>query len=421
MPAAGGLVYEARPQFRAYHHRKQRFAIGVAHRRAGKTVACIVDLLWKAWECKRERPRYAYLAPLYSQAKGVSWDYLRSYGEAMGGTAYEYELRLDLPNGGRVRLYGADNPDSLRGLYFDGVVLDEYAQMRPSVWPQVIRPALSDRLGWATFIGTVNGHDDFYKRYQDALSDPEWFTFMLKASETGLVPQGELESALKTMSPSKFSAEYECNFEAAVEGAYYGEQMEAAEKDGRIGAVPWQPAKPVETWWDLGRGHATAIWFVQRMPSGAVHIIDFYMAQTKGLDHFVKHVKSLPYTYSQHVAPHDIEISDYSAADDQSRRDIARSLGIDFVVAPKLLVDDGIEAVRVLLPRCYFDRQKCGRGLEALKLYCSEMDEKRGILRPTPVQDWFTDPADAFRTGAVASAPTDTWSTKLKYSNNGIV
>jgi len=233
------LTYEARPQFRAFHHRKQRFAIGVAHRRAGKTVACVVDLLWRAMQCQLPRPRYAYLAPLYSQAKSVAWDYLKTYGEAIGGKAYEYELRMDLPGDRRVRLYGADNPDALRGQYWDGVVLDEYAQMRPSVWPEIIRPALADREGCATFIGTPRGHNDFYKRYQEALGFPdEWFSFLLKASETKLLKEAELEAAARVMTPEQYQQEFECSFEAAILGAYYGPLMAKAEEEGRVTDLP---------------------------------------------------------------------------------------------------------------------------------------------------------------------------------------
>ena len=153
MPAPELVIdYTQRTQFVAFHHRTERFACIVTHRRAGKTVACIHDLQRAATECQRIRPRFAYLSPFLKQSKAVAWDYLRAAMaplRAIGTSAHETELRVDYPNGGQVRLYGADNPDALRGIYLDGIVLDEYADMDPRVWSEIIRPALADRQGWA--------------------------------------------------------------------------------------------------------------------------------------------------------------------------------------------------------------------------------------------------------------------------------
>ena len=163
--------YDARPQFAPFHARTERFAVIVAHRRAGKTVSCGNDLIDGALRCPKPNPRFAYLAPYFKQAKDVAWQYIRDYTRAIPGVAYnEAELRADLPNGGRVRLYGADNPDSLRGIYLDGVVLDEVAQMEPELWDEVVRPTLSDRHGWAIFIGTVKSVDLFSETYARAVT-----------------------------------------------------------------------------------------------------------------------------------------------------------------------------------------------------------------------------------------------------------
>src|SRR5262249_516920 len=163
MPAPMLVIdYVPRTQFVAFHDRTERFACIVTHRRAGKTVACIHDLQCAASECRRMRPRFAYLSPFLKQSKAVAWDYLRASMaplRAIGGSAHETELRVDYPNGGQVRLYGADNPDALRGIYLDGIVLDEYADMDPRVWSEIIRPALADREGWAVFIGTPKGRN----------------------------------------------------------------------------------------------------------------------------------------------------------------------------------------------------------------------------------------------------------------------
>lgn len=209
------LPYTPRRQFVPFHDRKERFAALVCHRRAGKTVAAVNDLIRSACLCDRPNPRFGYLAPLYKQAKEIAWTYLKQGVVPLlkyGATINESELRIDLPNKGRVKLYGADNPDSLRGVYFDGVVLDEPAQIDPTLWPEILRPALADRMGWAVFVGTPKGRNAFYKVWREAQKAEDWFTMMLKASETGLLPEGELQAARNVMTEQQFNQEFECSF-----------------------------------------------------------------------------------------------------------------------------------------------------------------------------------------------------------------
>jgi hypothetical protein len=190
------LPYLPRPHFLSFHARKERFAVLVCHRRAGKTVACINDLIRAAVTCPRPQARFAYLAPYYAQAKDVAWDYLTSYVAPIPGVGVNIsELRVDLPNGARLRLYGAENAERLRGLYLDGIVIDEPADMDPRVWPEILRPALADREGWAVFIGTPKGRNAFCELWEKAKADPAWFTLMLKASETGILPAQELAAS----------------------------------------------------------------------------------------------------------------------------------------------------------------------------------------------------------------------------------
>jgi hypothetical protein len=276
--------YRPRRQFVAFHRRWQRFACIVTHRRAGKTVACIHDLHRGATRSQKLRPRYAYLSPFLRQSKAVAWDYLRAAiepGRAAGASAHESELRIDYSNGGQVRLYGADNPDAMRGIYLDGVVLDEYADMDPRVWSQIIRPALADRQGWAVFIGTPKGRNAFFELWRRSQSEPGWFSMMLKASETGLIPASELESARRDLTEEQYAQEFECSFDAAVVGSYYGKLMMRAEAERRIVPVPYDPAALVWTSWDLGIRDATAIWFAQ-MIGREIRIIDYYEAAGVG-------------------------------------------------------------------------------------------------------------------------------------------
>lgn len=215
------LGYQAREAFAPLHKRKQRFGCIVAHRRAGKTVASILDLIDAALRCQKEDPRFAYIAPYYAQAKDVVWAYVKRYTRVIpGATINESELRVDFPNGARLRLYGADNYDRMRGIYLDGVVLDEFADQPPQAWREVIRPALADRQGWALFIGTPKGRNAFYDIYQQAVGSDDWFDLKLKASETGLVESEELEAMRVQMSENEYAREMECDFDAAIEGAY---------------------------------------------------------------------------------------------------------------------------------------------------------------------------------------------------------
>jgi hypothetical protein len=210
------LDYRPRPQFKPFHDTDKRWSCIVAHRRCVKTVASVRQLERAALRCTKPNPRFAYIAPLYKQAKDIAWQYCKDGARPLaqfGAKINESELRVDYPNGGRVRLYGADNPDSLRGIYLDGVVLDEYADMKPSMWTEVIRPALSDRQGWACFIGTPKGRDAFYRVWREAQKDDDWFTLELKASKTGILPPEELAAAQAQMSASEFAREYECSFD----------------------------------------------------------------------------------------------------------------------------------------------------------------------------------------------------------------
>jgi len=397
------IPYAPRSQFLPLHNRTERYACVVAHRRAGKTVACVNELIKGAVTCDKPNPRFAYIAPLYKQAKDVAWQYLSDYTAPIPGRdALVSELRVDLPNKGRVRLYGADNPDALRGIYLDGVVLDEFADMDPRLWSEVVRPALTDRKGWVIFIGTPKGHNAFYDVWQTAREADDWQAMMLKASETGLIDADELADAKADMSDDQYAQEFECSFEAAIVGAYYGQLMSQAEDEKRITDVPYEPALPVTTAWDLGRTDATAIWFVQH-DGMKVRVIDFYANSGVGLDHYAKVLKEKPYAYDNYLLPHDVEVTELTT--DRSRLETLRSLGVEPTVVPKLPIDDGINAVRNLLPKCWFDRTKCEYGIEALKQYRREWDDRYKVFRPKPLHDWTSDPADAFRYLAVGLKP----------------
>lgn len=380
--------------------RSKRFGVLVCHRRFGKTVLGVNINQQTATMCQKERPRVAYIGPTYTQGKSVAWDYMQHYARPVPGVVFnQSELRVDYPNKGQARIFGADNPDALRGIYLDRAVLDEYGLHPAKTFSEVIGPTLVDRGGTALFLGTPNGKNQFYEiaqhaKARQAAGDPDWFYAEYKASETGLLDAGYLASAKSVMTPDEYAQEFECSFEAAVRGAIYANELEAARADGRIGAVPYEPTLPVETYWDLGMN--MAIWFVQTLKTGEVRVIDYYESGGQSsLPECVQVLKSKPYTYGRHVAPHDIAVTELASG--RSRLEAARSLGVNFEIAPKLPIEDGINAARLLFPRCYFHAEKCKAGLEALQHYRRDYNQRLNEFKPTPVHDWASHGADAFR------------------------
>ncbi len=399
------------------HNELARFNVVVCHRRFGKTVFAINQMIKSAiqdLQLGKKAPRYAYLAPLFKQAKTVAWDELKRLLYDFPDVKFnEAELRADFM-GARIQLYGADNPDTLRGIYLDGVILDEYAQMNPKMYSEVIRPALSDRKGWGIFIGTPKGKNEFYDIYHTAVEKKGWKRFLFKASETGILDDEELEMAQQDMAESEFEQEYECSWSAALRGAYYAKEMEAAYDEERIGKVPYDPSKQVITAWDLGVSDSTSIWFAQ-YDGKAINLIDYYENSGEGLPHYIDLLNQKGYNYGAHIAPHDIVVREFSTG--KSRKDLAYSLGIEFQVAPKLRIMDGIDTVRTTLNRCWFNEVTCQKGIDALLQYRSSYNDKKKIWSQKPVHDWTSHASDSFRylcnTEVVFTGNDSAWSKEL--------
>lgn len=393
------LDYCPRDIFADFHDRTERWAVIVAHRRAGKTVLCINDLIYRALIEDKEDGRYAYVAPYMSQAKTIAFDYLLKYARPVMAKSNQAELWVELINGARIRLFGADNPDSLRGLYLDGVVLDEYADMKPSIFGAVIRPLLADRKGWATFIGTPKGHNSFWEVYNNATADPNWKVKVLRASQTGLLSKEELDDAAKTMTQDQYLQEFECDFESAILGAYYGKEMRQLTDQGRITEVEYEPMFPVHTAWDLGYSDDTAIWFFQ-VVHGEIRCLDYHSSNGQPVAFYAgiieSRAKERGYTYGTHWLPHDARAKTLS-----SNRSVIEQLADkiplkSIKIAPNLKLQDGIQASRLALTRAWFDH-KCNDGIECLRQYQREYDEDKKVFRDKPRHDWTSHGADAFR------------------------
>jgi hypothetical protein len=392
-------------------------AVLVWHRRAGKDITALNILLTAA--IYDRVGTYFYLFPTYGQGKKIIWDGMDDKGrkflsyipkelialdKSNKPKINETDMQVELVNGSIIQIIGTDRIDSVVGTNPVGCVFSEYAIQKPIAW-KLIEPILAANKGWALFVYTPRGHNHGYDLYEGAGIEG-WFRQLLTVEQTQneagepIIDQAYIDSLRRRGTDEGIiNQEYYCSFTGSIEGAYYGHLMKLAHAEHRIGDFPWEPRFPVETWWDLGRNDANVIWFVQHI-GRRPRAIDLYYNRQQGLAHYIKVVREKDYTYDKHVLPHDINVTEYSS--NVKRIDVARSLGLSHItVAPKLHITEGIEAVRLLLPRMEFNDKKCLKGIQALEEYHKEYDDEKKCYAETPVHDWASNFADAVRTGAV--------------------
>lgn len=392
------LDYQPREQFLPFHQRDKRWSAIVAHRRAGKTVACVNELVIRGLYTTKKNPKYAYIAPFYAQAKNIAWEYLKEAARPFISSVKdirESDLSVKLVNGSTIRLYGADNIDALRGIYLDGVVIDEFGDTRPGLWAEVILPTLSDRKGWAAIIGTPKGKNTFYDMVENAKTDPTWYYAELKASETGIVDPDELASMKLQMTDAQYDQEMECSFTAPVLGTYYAGQIQTLEKIGQIYSphADYDPNYAVSMVLDLGYTDSTSIWYWQPKPDG-YSIIDYDEAHSVPLSYYFDLFESKPYTYDTVWLPHDARAKTLQTG----RSTIEQFLeeGLPARIVPHLKVQQGIDAARLILNECHFN-EKTSQGVEGLRAYRRRFNEVTKVFADAPLHDWASNPADAFR------------------------
>lgn len=398
---------------------KGKRAVVVWHRRAGKDMTLLNCLITAA--IYDRVGTYYYLFPTYGQGKKIIWDGIDGGGRkflsyipveliALDRSGKpkinETDMQIELVNGSIIQIIGTDRIDSIVGTNPVGCVFSEYSIQKPIAW-NLIEPILAENGGWAAFAYTPRGHNHGYDLYESAQHEPGWFHQRLTIDETrrdngSTVISADYIDSLRRRNVDEdlIQQEYFCSFNGSTQGSYYGRLIKVARAEGRIKSFPWEPRFPVETWWDLGRNDANVIWFVQHLDR-TIRAIDYYENRQQGLTHYVKHVREKDYTYSRHVMPHDINVTEY--ASNVKRIDVARSLGLTHInVAPKLHITEGIEAVRLMLPRMEFDERKTHQGIIALEEYHKEWDDDLKSFSDHPVHDWTSNAADAIRTGAVA-------------------
>ena len=398
--------YKARDAFLDFHYRKERWAVLTCHRRAGKTVATICDIIRRAIMENKPDSRYAYIAPYYAQAKNIAWDYLLKFAEPAIVKANQSELWVELVNGAKIRLFGADNPDALRGLYLDGVVLDEYADMKPRLWGEIVRPLLTDRNGlngyqtWATFIGTPKGHNAFYDIYKNAQNNDNWYVKTLRADQSGLIPEAELLDAQATMSSNQYEQEFLCSFEAAIMGAYYGQEMRRITDLDRITTVDYDPMFPCHTAWDLGFNDSTSLWWFQ-VVYGEIRVLDHHSSNGQAVPFYTgllaQKEEEFGYKYGYHYLPHDARAKTMASGGKSIIEQFATKIDIKHLkIVPNLSIQDGIQATRLALTRTWFDN-RCEEGIECLRQYQREWNDDKKCFNDRPKHDFTSHSSDAFR------------------------
>ena len=374
-------------------------AVAVWHRRAGKD---LLSVNWCVTAALKRKGLYWHLLPTYNQGRKIVWDgmtrdgrsFLEHFPKELWANVNNTDMRLELKNGSIYQVVGTDNVDRLVGSNPVGVVFSEYSLQDPRAW-DLVRPILAENGGWAVFIYTARGRNHGYDLFNMANRNERWFCQRLSVDDTSVLNQEAIDEEREAGMPEELiQQEFYCSFDAPLVGSYYGSLMAKALAEERIKNVPYEPRLEVHTAWDLGMGDSTAIiWFQQF--GNEYRIIDYYENQGEGIPHYVKIVREKDYIYGRHIAPHDIRVREMGTG--KSRYEVARDLGIRFDVCPNIQVDDGIEAVRSIIPRCYFDEKKCSILVEALRQYRKDYDEKNKVYKNRPLHDWSSHGADAFR------------------------
>lgn len=448
------IPYKPRKWAVPFHDALTRWAALILHRRAGKTTGVLNHhqraALDDAWEEARLRflepkftdaeiqellqyRQYGHILPLLGQAKSVAWEPLKRIAAGVPGhkpneseLSIKYPRRPKAPNrlqvgygpltpdshSTTVRLFGADNPDAFRGLPFSGVSYDEYSQHPPNIHGEVVSKALADHVGYGIWAGTIKGKNQLYRTYEAAKGNAAWFALWQDVDKTLATEEGATITAIRRsmqddreqiaqglMTQAEFDQEWYLSPTAAIKGAYYGKELDAAVREGRIRQVPYDPALKVHDVWDLGKGTKMAVGMFQRF-GRSVQMIDYHQgSESDGIPQVIKVLQAKPYVWGKHFAPHDVRATDLGTG--KTRLETARALGWAFEIVPEMSIDDGINAGRLLFPRLWIDETKCQIFIDAIGQYKQEWVEKLGMFRDVPLHDWTSHPADMYRYAAL--------------------
>ena len=402
------INYKPRPYQEWFHGCDKRWMVNVWHRWAGKTTSWLAELLRKALQKKGV---YEFISPTYRQSKRNAWGILKNLLIKFPKKAVSYneaDLKCTLPNWSIIYLLWADNPDSLRWLDYHWVVYDEYSQQPSNIHSEIVRPRLSITNWWALWIWTPKWLNSFYELYTQAENDDDWYSELLTVYDTNIIDENEIKQAKKDMTIEEFEQEMLCSFNAALKGAYYSSRMWELRREWRIKNWIYDPILPVYTFWDLWLRDYTSIVFVQ-MSGWEVRIIDYIEDHNKWLEYYADKIQSKPYRYEMHYFPHDVKQREMSTW--QTRLETMERLfwSDKCDVVKSISLADGINAVRMMLPNCWFQERSTWPLRNALSNYQQEWDDHKGIFKDRPLHNWASHAADAFRYLAVTYKDLSEW------------
>jgi phage terminase large subunit len=390
-----------------------RFNLWVIHRRGGKTFLAIGTIVDEVASEPLHNPQGAYVGITYASAKKVAWPYLKDLLKDWPGVRfYENELKAVMPRDkdvATIYLLGSEDPDTLRGIYLDILVLDERAFMRSSI-DKVILPTITDRKGKVIQISSVNGRNSFYKdylRYRKMAEDgnDNFFAISLTAEDTLVIPKDELELVKLNMTEEEYRQEYLNDFSAGDAATFYGSQVEKMYDEGRITRVPYDPMYPLDVFFDLGMNDMTSMWFRQTV-GREFRYIDYYQNSGEAIPHYIQEMRSRypKAQWGRIVLPHDASVRELGTG--KTRQETFHAMGVRTEIQDKQALTDRINAVRTHLPKCVIDADKCAEGLECLQNYRKKKDDRNDVFMNTPVHDKYSHGADAFGYAALDERPS---------------
>ncbi len=396
------------PFFEAMDNGLKR-AVIVWHRRAGKEITCWNYMIREA--CTGRIGTYCYFFPSSSLGRRILWDGANKDGkrfldyipkELIEGSPNNVEMKIKLTNGSIIQIIGTERIINV-GVNPIGCVFSEFSLQSPKTWT-FVRPILRENDGWSVFNFTPRGKNHAYDLFLMAKNNPEWFCQKLSISDTRVLTEEDMETERREgMSECMIQQEYFCSFDQGIEGAYYAKYLTEAENNGRVGSVPYDPYRPVDTYWDLGVSDSTAIIFAQNTGQ-EIHVIDSYIAEGEGLDHYARIVEQKAkdglWQYGRHCAPHDIRVRELGHGA-RTRLQMAAELGLDFEIVPNLSIQEGIEAARSIWHKLWIDREKNIYFLKCLENYHKRYNERLNVYSDKPEHDWSSHFCDAFRYMAI--------------------
>jgi len=410
------IDYHPRNWAKIFHETKKRWIVIVVCRRAGKTTGVLNHLQRNCLKIKESR--FAYIAPTYRMAKRIAWDIAKHIAKEIPGIEFnEAELIVKYPNGSKLYLLGSENVDSLRGIALWGVAFDEYAQHPFNLFSEIISKCLADHLGYAIFLGTPKGKGLFYQTYQTAIKNENDWCVIFKTIDNLLKEEegqtiDNLRIALEDdrrlvaqglMSQDEFNQEWYYSWEAAIKGSYYSEQIAEARRTNRIKQIPYDKALKVHIVLDLGVGQALAAGFYQKV-GNEVHKIDYWEGEgQEGIPSAIKVFQNKPYIYGKIFVPHDATGTEQSTERTrlETAKDLWPAMKENFIVVPKLLVDDGIAKAKLMWSRLWVDSTNCSQWLDLISQYKREFDEGRKMFLERPYHDFTSHAADELRYAAI--------------------